>query len=130
MQPVPDTNVRLQALQITRVDVTQQGAGNTNLSNLALNTVLYTLQQRQIIQLHQHVKSTLRRTNLASKEKWTPNPMTWSISLLLCHVFAKMSLKTAQQTDFSVINHAKRPDNPSVLTFKMTGQELLDVVIG
>ncbi|GFT88862.1 hypothetical protein TNCV_906751 [Trichonephila clavipes] len=55
--------------------------------------------------------------------------MTWSISLLLCYVFAKMSLKTAQQTDFSVINHVKRPDNPSVLTFKMTGQELLGVVI-
>ncbi|KFM65865.1 Homeotic protein spalt-major, partial [Stegodyphus mimosarum] len=56
MQPVPDTNVTLQALQNTRVAVAQQGAGVTNLSHIALHTALYTLQQQQIIQLHQVIQ--------------------------------------------------------------------------
>ncbi|XP_054709186.1 sal-like protein 1 [Uloborus diversus] len=55
MQPVPDTNVTLQTLQNTRVAVAQQGVG-ANLSHLALHTALYTLQQQQIIQLHQVIQ--------------------------------------------------------------------------
>ncbi|XP_015918432.2 sal-like protein 1 isoform X2 [Parasteatoda tepidariorum] len=56
MHSVPDTNVTLQALQNTRVAVAQQGAGTANLSHLALHTALYTLQQQQIIQLHQVIQ--------------------------------------------------------------------------
>ncbi|GBM22602.1 Homeotic protein spalt-major [Araneus ventricosus] len=73
MQSVPDTNVTLQALQNTRVAVAQQGAGNTNLSHLALHTALYTLQQQQIIQLHQVIQQL--QSQLAGTTPTATNPL-------------------------------------------------------
>lgn len=89
MQPVPDTNVTLQALQNTRVAVAQQGAGTNNLSHLALHTALYTLQQQQIIQLHQVIQqlqsqlvgSSPSRSSPALQNSPTLNSLTGSAAL-------------------------------------------------
>lgn len=77
MQPVPDTNVTLQALQNTRVAVAQQGAANPNLSHLALHTALYTLQQQQIIQLHQVIQQL--QSQLVGSTPSAANPTIPSI---------------------------------------------------
>lgn len=89
MQPVPDTNVTLQALQNTRVAVAQQGAGANNLSHLALHTALYTLQQQQIIQLHQVIQqlqsqivgSSSSTSNSLLQNSPTVNALTGSAAL-------------------------------------------------
>lgn len=89
MQPVPDTNVTLQALQNTRVAVAQQGAGTNNLSHLALHTALYTLQQQQIIQLHQVIQqlqsqivgSSATSSNSLLQNSPTVNTLTGSAAL-------------------------------------------------
>ncbi|GFY73182.1 sal-like protein 1 [Trichonephila inaurata madagascariensis] len=96
MQPVPDTNVTLQALQNTRVAVAQQGAGNTNLSHLALHTALYTLQQQQIIQLHQVIQQL--QSQLVGSTSSATNPLI-SNSPTVGSLTGSAALTPPQSTD-------------------------------